>query len=154
MVDWVEIGYKINEAIIKEWTAQGHSLTGSLEASLRSQDAVKVTENGNVVTIEATANHYWKYINSGVQASQIRKPFAPARIAGLTNYMMLRAGLPLKEARGAAYAVATKHKREGMPQPFATRTKYVDKAFENSLPEMERVLDIEIGKTIDEYAKL
>lgn len=154
MVDWKKIGENINEAIIKEWQAQGHPLTGGLEKSLRDPQSVKVTNDGNSVIIEATANHYWKYINFGVKKEQILKPFAPARIKGLTSYMMLRTGLPEKEAKRVAYAVAVKHKREGMPQPFATRTKYVDIAFEKITKEIDRIIDFEIGKKIDEEIKL
>ena len=151
---FTEIGRKINEAIIKEWQAQRHTLTGSLEASMREGDSVKVTQDGGNIIVEGYGRHYWKFINFGVTPQQIKWPFAKARILGLTGYLKLKLGLGDKEARGMAYAVATKHKREGMPQPFETRTKFVDKALENITPELDKILEQQIGIMIEKEIKL
>lgn len=152
--NYTDIGKQINEAIIKEWTLQGHNLTGKFEAALREPDGVRVSQEGADWVVEGWGVHYWKFIEFGVLASQIKWPFAKARIKGLTDYMALKFGLGDKEARSAAFAVATKHKREGMPQPFATRTKYATNAMEAIQPTLENIIDIQIGQMIENEIKL
>ena len=151
---FTEIGRKINEAIITEWQAQRHSLTGAFEKSMRENDSVKVSQENGLIIVEGYGRDYWKYINFGVLASAIKYPFAPARIKGLTGYLKLKIGLDDKKARGMAYAVATKHKREGMPQPFATRTKFVDNALDRIAPELDKIIEKQIGLIIDQNIQL
>lgn len=140
-----ECGKKINEAIIEDWIRQGHKLTSAFETALREPDGVRVEGD----TVEGWGREYWKYINFGVKPENIKWPFAGARIRGLTRYLKLRKGLNDKEARSMAYAVATKHKREGMPQPFSSRTKYVESAIDRIRPEVDKIIDLTIGEIMD-----
>ena len=151
---YTDIGKAVNEAIIEEWVKQRHTLTGKLEAALREPDGVRVSQNGADWIVEGWGVYYWKFIEFGVTKEQIKWPFAKARIKGLTDYMRLKFGLGDKEARIAAYGVATKHKREGMPQPFATRTKYATNAMEAIQPTIENIIDIQIGQLIENEIQL
>jgi hypothetical protein len=151
---YTEIGKQINEAIIREWILQGHKLTGKFEAALREPDGVRVSQQGTDWVVEGWGKDYWKYMEHGVTGDKIKWPFAKARIKGLTDYMRLKFGLGDKEARSAAYGVATKHKREGMPQPFTSRTGYVKNAFELAEPTISNLIDYQIGQLIENEIKL
>jgi len=114
----------IVEGILKndlkqELKMQGHYLTGGLENSVVSD----VLNNGNNVAVEVFADGYIDPVNDGVPAHKI--PYDPDNrsgaksskyIEGLKNYAKLRFGLTDdKAALGAAFAIAKKHKKEGMP---------------------------------------
>lgn len=101
----------------KELRDQGHHLTGALEASIKSN----INESVDVV-LQVEAKDYIDPLNTGVPASNI--PYDPyvrtgaghsKYIEGLKQFAKLRFGLSDKEALGAAFAIAKKHKAEGMP---------------------------------------
>lgn len=104
----LKIGQYINKHLIQRFTDQGHHLTGVWENSLTLE------VSGDTLTCKA--NHYSKWLDKGVPATDIKYPYAPARIEALTEYAKLRgmAGNE-KQAISIAYAIATKHKAEGMP---------------------------------------
>ena len=72
------------------------------------------TEAPSNVSVEG--NHYWTFLDKGVKASQIKSPFAPARIQGLIEWLG-RKGVAgsNKVIRGIAYAIAYTHGKVGMP---------------------------------------
>ena len=115
------IAHSVIDLIAREWEAQGHNLSGKF---MDSGMEYTVEQQGNDYTIrvfDVTGRGYGKILDEGVQASQIKYPYARARILGLTLYGMARLGLPEEEAVRFAFAVATKHKREGMPLPDTVR---------------------------------
>lgn len=91
----------------QELRAQGHYLTGSLEASIKS----KQTTSGNKSVSEMEALEYADDLFEGVAPEHIDQ----ADIAGLTEYAKKRFGLSGKTAIKAAIAIARKHREEGMP---------------------------------------
>lgn len=91
----------------KELRAQGHFLTGALEASINS----KQTSSGGKSVIEMEALDYADDLFEGVAPEHIDQ----SNIAGLTKYAELRFGLSGKAAIKAAVAIARKHRKEGMP---------------------------------------
>ena len=106
----------------EELAAQGHILTGRLSDSIDFQ--VSETPVGVVGTM--MFEDYGINIELGVSADKI--PFTPGRrgkggrsryIEGLISFWKKR-GLSGREAISAAFATATKHKRERMP----TRSSY------------------------------
>lgn len=104
-----------------EIEAQGHNFTGAMSDTMRKE----VIDIGNAIEGSIWINSYYKQVNEGVTADRI--PFSPGSGAGkskyieaLTKYMAQRLGLSEREALSAAFAVAHKHKAEGMP----TRSSY------------------------------
>ena len=131
MIDFVHIGDEIIKYIGDEWQAQGHDLTGKFKDSLK----YKINRGEDFVELDVIGEHYGGIINEGVTADQIKYPFAKARILGLTNYAKLRMGASDKDAVSIAFAIATKHAREGMPLPSSRRysktgerTKFIEAA--------------------------
>lgn len=106
--------------IKKQYTMQGHTLTGNLVNSLRWEIETKDTKLTGKVYIA----DYGLYVNNGVSAVNI--PFGKGGggkskyIQGLIRFFLLR-GLGDKEAKGAAFATARKHKKEGMPTKASSR---------------------------------
>jgi hypothetical protein len=91
----------------KELRAQGHYLTGALEASIRS----KQTTSGGKTISEMEALDYADDLFEGVPPEHIDE----SDIAGLTTYAQKRFGLSGKAAVKAAVAIARKHAKEGNP---------------------------------------
>ena len=139
MTDFDDIAKSIIKEIADEWQAQGHDLTGKFREGM----SYKVTTTGSITKIEifdTTDSGYGKILDSGVKAENI--PFYPGSgrksseyINGLTRYAKLRMGASDKDAISIAFAIAHKHKKEGMPLPSTSqysktgrRTKFVDDA--------------------------
>lgn len=114
-------GSAISEEIKAELKEQGHVHTGKLINSVKAGTSI----NGDEVSLNVTMLDYHVYLEHGVKASRI--PFGGRRsgkkrskyIEALINYFRQK-GKSEKEAKGAAFATAHKHKREGMP----TRSSY------------------------------
>lgn len=107
----------IRKLLIAELSAQGHRNTGALEKSL----SYEVKREGDGIVAVMTAFEYGLYVEFGVPASRI--PYTPGGrkrggkskyIQGLVTFFSHK-GLSPREALGAAFATARKHKREGMP---------------------------------------
>lgn len=106
----------VNQALVNEWQAQGHTLTGAWEKSLHGT----YISGGNSAAVLGTMNSYGAIVEQGVSASRI--PYGGAKatggtskyIQGLVGYFQKR-GLSEKEAIRAAFATAKTHKKEGMP---------------------------------------
>jgi len=106
----------------EEIKAQGHTLTGKLERSLRTDISISLGTFSGKVMVE----DYGVIIDKGVKYNKI--PYRRGSgaktskyIEALTKYFQQR-GLDFKKAKGAAFATAYKQKiaREGMP----TRNSY------------------------------
>lgn len=110
------VGVKMNDAVRKEFVAQGHHLTGAMEQSLNAS----TIGMGNTVHLIGSVLYYGAIVNDGVPANKI--PYADGKggghsayIQGLIRYAQLRFGASGKEAVSIAFAIAKKHKKEGMP---------------------------------------
>ena len=107
--------------IKKQYTLQGHVLTGNLVNSLRWE-----IETGDTkLTGKIYIADYGLYVNNGVSAVNI--PFSGGSgggtskyIQGLIRFFLLR-GLGDDNAKRAAFATARKHKKEGMPTKASSR---------------------------------
>jgi hypothetical protein len=113
-----QIAKQVIELIEQEWIKQGHNMTGAFieKMSFEIEEGANVTIN----ILDNTERTYGKIINRGVPAQNIRYPYAPARIKGLTDFAKFRFGASDKDAVSIAYAIATKHKAEGMPLPSSS----------------------------------
>ena len=113
---------KIINSIREQWVLAGHSLTQAFEKSIRAE----VTEEGGKTVINFWGRAYGLYQNFGVTADRIpytkrenRKGKSGGKkskyITGLKNWVKLRMGISdEREALGIAFAIAEKHKDEGM----------------------------------------
>lgn len=114
----IRINREILEDIKIELAAQGHELTGKLFDRMYSQVSIE----GTTLVLEGFGPFVVEILNDGVPIEKI--PYDPDKvtgagtskyIAGLQRYAQKRFGLSKKEALGAAFAIAHKHKKEGMP---------------------------------------
>lgn len=109
-------GSLITGSIKDELKDQGHYNTGKLYNSVQHF----VSKDGNNLSLDISMLDYHVYVEYGVKANRI--PFGGKRtgkktsryITGLIEFFKNK-GLSDKEAKGAAFATAHVHKREGMP---------------------------------------
>lgn len=104
------------DEIQTELREQGHMNTGELYNSVGG--SISQIPDGAVVNIEM--NDYHVYVEKGVRAGRIpfggksRGAKTSRYIQGLIQFFRNK-GLSEKEAKGAAFATAKTHAREGMP---------------------------------------
>jgi hypothetical protein len=106
----------IERLIRDELVAQGHDLTGKLKKSI----TVQVKQFPAFIELEGSLLKYGIFVERGVKASRI--PYTPGSgkttskyIAGLVRFVKLRRIATGKNALSVAFAIAKKHKKEGMP---------------------------------------
>lgn len=148
MFDTSEIERLALEAVALEWRKQGHELSGD---AVRNMQTVNVPFS-NGVRIEGYVPDYMAYLNAGIPGERI--PYTPNSgkkyskyIEGLKEYAKKRMGKSDKEALGVAFAIASKHKREGMPTRSSARfsqtgkrTGFIEVALQAKAPEIEQVI--------------
>lgn len=102
----------INQLILEEFRAQGHSLTGEFERSLESE----TFKTRYTATLTGKGLSYGMTVNKGLEPNQIKKSMIP----GLVEYFKKRGFSP---QQSEAYAVATykKWKQEGMSTQASKR---------------------------------
>ena len=142
-----QIGEILVKALRRQFTLQGHKLTGKLNASI--EDLVIKRTTG--VKIQVLFEEYGIYVNNGVAASRI--PYSPGSrtgagkskyISGLEMFARLRFGLSGRDALNAAFAIAAKHARQGMPTKASKRFSKTGKrtqAIEAALKDTEEQIE-------------
>jgi hypothetical protein len=151
--------------VANEWRAQGHELSGS---AVKQMETV-IREEIATIVIEGYVPDYMAINNSGVTAARI--PYTPNSgrppskyISGLIDYVKRRMGKSDKEAKGIAFAIASKHKKEGMPTKgsvrFSTtgkRTGFIEQALDKNSPKfielIENAITFSVEATIESYYK-
>jgi hypothetical protein len=151
--------------VANEWRAQGHELSGS---AVKQMETVIREEIASII-IEGYIPDYMAINNSGVTAARI--PYTPNSgrppskyISGLIDYVKRRMGKSDKEAKGIAFAIASKHKKEGMPTKgsvrFSTtgkRTGFIEQALDKNSPKfielIENAITFSVEATIESYYK-
>jgi hypothetical protein len=110
------------QAVAIAWRAQGHELTGNAVRQMET----KITKTAQGYQIDGYVTDYMASLNTGVPASRI--PYSPGSgarsskyIQGLMDYAKRRMGASDKEAQKIAFAIASRHKREGMPTKASAR---------------------------------
>lgn len=110
--------------IADEWTAQGHDLSGKFRSALTY--TIRQESDATYIDLIDGTSGYGAILNKGVTADHI--PFSPGSgrktskyIQGLTRYAMARMGASEKDAVSIAFAIAYKHKEEGMPTNASKR---------------------------------
>jgi hypothetical protein len=144
--------------VANEWRAQGHELSGS---AVKQMETV-ITEEINAIVIEGLIPDYMAINNQGVPSNKI--PYYPGSgrktskyIDGLIDYVKRRMGKSDKEAKGIAFAIASKHKLEGMPTKNSVikhsktgrRTGFIEIALEKSSPKFIELIEVSVAATVE-----
>jgi hypothetical protein len=145
------IGEFLIEQLRGELKRQGHNLTGSLAKSIE----YKVQEGADKLTIDFLFNSYGEALNTGVKASRI--PYSPLRrtgaksskyITGLIRWVKLKFGYSRQRAERAAFAIASRHSREGMP--LTGKIGWVDITLKSTKDEIERIVDTWVTQVLND----
>ena len=145
------------QAVAIQWKAQGHNLTGNAIQQLET----RIVEAGNSTIIEGYVVDYMANINAGVTPANI--PYSPGSgarsskyIAGLIDYVKRRMGKSDREARSIAFAIASRHKREGMPSKASARfsstgkrTGFIEAALQGVEPELAQLIERGVEESIN-----
>jgi hypothetical protein len=160
-----EISVLAISVVANEWRLQGHELTGSAVKQMETMVRMEI----NTLIIEGFVPDYMAINNQGVPANRI--PYYPSSgrktskyIDGLMKYVQQRMGKSDKEAKGIAFAIASKHKKEGMPTKgsvrFSTtgkRTGFIEQALDKNSPKfielIENAITFSVEATIESYYK-
>ena len=138
-------GAELRKAIERRVRDQGHYLTGRLATEIDE----RIETDGTLTTLVGTMVDYARNVEYGVPADQIKLIMKdPAKrsvyIEALTRYAELRG---MTNPKSAAFAIAMKHKKEGMPTAASSRfskdgnrTGFLERAIEESKLDIERII--------------
>lgn len=152
-----QIGRLALDAVAIAWKAQGHNLTGKAIQELET----RVIDVRGVTIIQGYIVDYMANINEGVPASRI--PYSPGSgartskyISGLIDYVKRRMGKSDREAKSIAFAIASKHKREGMPTKNSARfsstgkrTGFIEAALDGIEPKITALIELAVQESIE-----
>lgn len=137
----------LSEALMNEFEAQGHKMSGKLISDIEYVTKQEV----NKLVLSGYMYAYGSILNAGVKADNI--PFSPRGlgfaasgagtslyIKGLQNWVKQRMSInDEKKSLGIAFAIATTQKKYGMPTPASTfysstgkRTEFISDAFKRN----------------------
>jgi hypothetical protein len=161
-----EISLLAISVVANEWRLQGHELTGSAVKQMETMVRMEI----NTLIIEGFVPDYMAINNEGVKSDRI--PYYPGSgrktskyIDGLIDYVQRRMGKSEKEAKGIAFAIASKHKKEGMPTKNSVikhsktgrRTGFIEIALEKNnakfIELIENAITFSVEATIESYYK-
>ena len=144
--------------VANEWRLQGHELTGSAVKQMETMVRMEI----NTLIIEGFVPDYMAINNQGVPANRI--PYYPGSgrkeseyIKGLMKYVQQRMGKSEKEAKGIAFAIASKHKKEGMPTKNSVikhsktgkRTGFIEIALEKNSQKFIELIEVSVAATVE-----
>ena len=152
-----EISTLAISVVATEWRAQGHELSGSAVKQMETMIRFEI----NTLVIEGLVPDYMAINNQGVPANKI--PYYPNSgnktskyISGLIDYVKRRMGKSDKEAKGIAFAIASKHKREGMPTKGSVRfsktgkrTGFIEQALDKNSQKFIELIEASIRFSVE-----
>lgn len=149
-----QLSENLEENLKKELRDQGHYLTGALERSIRSD----IRQDSRDTTLDVTANDYIQDLEEGIPPEHISAD--TAYVMEMAEYARKRFGLQGKAALRAGYAIARKHKQEGMPtknsynfSSTGERTAAIEESYFRNRHENEQLvsdgLSVEMDDLID-----
>jgi hypothetical protein len=152
--------------VANEWRLQGHELTGSAVKQMETMVRMEI----NTLIIEGFVPNYMAINNQGVPSNRI--PYYPGSgrkeseyIKGLMKYVQQRMGKSEKESKSIAFAIASKHKLEGMPTKNSVikhsktgrRTGFIEQALDKNSAKfvelIENAITFSVEATIESYYK-
>lgn len=163
MLNFKKVNHEIAEDVKKMLRLQGHYLTGELERSF--EELILTAENH--ISLIATSKKYGEYLEDGVPANKI--PYNPGSgaksskyISALQQYVKLRMGISEdKKALSIAFAIAKKHKAEGMGtkksiehSSTGKRIEAIKDTFVNNDNRYGQMIDKEVVSGIDDVFNL
>jgi len=152
-----EISVLAISVVANEWRLQGHELTGSAVKQMETFVRMEI----NTLIIEGFVPDYMAINNSGVTAARI--PYTPNSgrppskyISGLIDYVKRRMGKSEKESKGIAFAIASKHKKEGMPTKTSAkysktgkRTGFIEQALDKNSQKFIELIEVSVAATVE-----
>jgi hypothetical protein len=152
-----EISVLAIAVVANEWRLQGHELTGSAVKQMETMVRMEI----NTLIIEGFVPDYMAINNSGVTAARI--PYTPNSgrppskyISGLIDYVQRRMGKSEKEAKSIAFAIASKHKKEGMPTKTSARfsktgkrTGFIEQALDKNSAKFIELIERSVAATVE-----
>lgn len=152
------IGEKVNKLLIEEWELQGHKMN---ESKFERELEAEVYSEGNTKGVRGLGVGYARFVNIGVSADRIpfggRKTGAKtsAYIQGLIKYVLNRMGIGGAQGVSIAFAIANKHKKEGMPtdnskkySKTGKRTEFIEEAFKKGEKEIDEIVEGELSNYV------
>lgn len=144
-------------SIANEWKAQGHNLSGAAIKAMELQSKFVI----NTLILEGYMVDYMAINNEGVKPERI--PYYPRSgrktskyIDGLIDYVKKRMGKSDKEAKSIAFAIASKHKKEGMPTKSSSkysktgrRTGFIETTLNKISPQIVEIIEKEILYSVE-----
>ncbi len=151
-----EISVLAISVVANEWRLQGHELTGSAVKQMETMVRMEI----NTLIIEGFVPDYMAINNQGVPSNRI--PYYPGSgrkeseyIKGLMKYVQQRMGKSEKESKGIAFAIASKHKKEGMPTKTSARfsktgkrTGFIEQALDKNSAKFVELIDVSVAATV------
>jgi hypothetical protein len=153
-----EISVLAISVVANEWRLQGHELTGSAVKQMETMVRMEI----NTLIIEGFVPDYMAINNQGVPSNKI--PYYPGSgrktskyIDGLMKYVQQRMGKSEKEAKGIAFAIASKHKKEGMPTKNSVikhsktgrRTGFIEIALDKNSQKFIELIEVSVAATVE-----
>jgi hypothetical protein len=152
-----EISVLAISVVANEWRLQGHELTGSAVKQMETMVRMEI----NTLIIEGFVPDYMAINNQGVPSNKI--PYYPGSgrktskyIDGLIDYVQRRMGKSDKEAKSIAFAIASKHKKEGMPTKTSARfsktgkrTGFIEQALDNNSQKFIELIEVSVAATVE-----
>jgi hypothetical protein len=153
-----EISLLAISVVANEWRLQGHELTGSAVKQMETMVRMEI----NTLIIEGFVPDYMAINNEGVKSDRI--PYYPGSgrktskyIDGLIDYVQRRMGKSEKEAKGIAFAIASKHKKEGMPTKNSVikhsktgrRTGFIEIALDKNSQKFVELIEVSVAATVE-----
>jgi hypothetical protein len=155
-----KVGRFFLDALRAELINQGHEVTGRLIRELR----YKIEKSANEVTLNIYMDKYGIYVNNGVLGAKI--PYN--RGSGAKKSMYIDALIGWIEQKGLesgdrdiknfAFAIANKHKKEGMPTGSSSRfsrngrrTGFIDSVIRENNQEVETLIETEAGEAVEVF---
>jgi hypothetical protein len=153
-----EISVLAISVVANEWRLQGHELTGSAVKKMETMVRMEI----NTLIIEGFVPDYMAINNQGVKSDRI--PYYPGSgrktskyIDGLIDYVKRRMGKSDKEAKGIAFAIASKHKKEGMPTKNSVikhsktgrRTGFIEIALDKNSAKFIELIEVSVAATVE-----
>lgn len=149
-----ELERELKMELLATWRAQGHYMNGAVVESAEFV-AERATDRFSVLV---KMFPYAGYVDRGVPAAKI--PFSQPSgrggrskyIQALIRYAEKKMGLPEREAKSVAFAIAMKQKREGMPtrasmrfSSTGKRTGWIDETINRTRPMIDAMMDQFVG---------
>ncbi len=142
----------LNSKLVDELRDQGHYLTGSLERSINGSYGV-INGRRKTEAIGYALDYAIKLNDPQHELKNL------PTVGELVKYFLLR-GLPIMEAKRAAFNTRKKQEKEGMPTKASSRfsktgvrTQFIDRAWRTSEQKVDSMVDAGMDRIFDEEFK-